>query len=828
MENQEFRRESDLVLPPKMFAFVLDKTKGNVTTYCGPQKTSLSQTDQPVIYNASSSTFKNVGLDQALQTDIAAKQGEYIILTNTANNGSHPVAGKAEQMNNDLIDVGKTENISGPASFPLWPGQIAEVVQGHNLRTNQYLLVRVYDDEAAKNNWDSAVIKEAGDTPHKEEKVTAEVDKFDKKNLAIGKLFIIRGTDVSFYIPPTGVEVLKENGSYVRDACTLERLEYCVLLEENGDKRYVRGPAVVFPTPTETFLKNKNKDRKFKAYELNENSGLYVKVIAEYTEGETVYTPGTELFITGTDTPIYFPRMEHAIIKYEDKEKHHAVAIPKGEARYVLNRKTGDVRLERGPQMFLPNPINDVVVKRVLSEDICNLYYPGNNVALTYNRGLNAVKKEVTREGNFLSEDTDDLISAQVERSLVGDSMTRGTRYTPPRTITLDTKYDGAVTVSPWTGYAIQIVNKNGDRRVVEGPNTVMLEYDEQLEKLALSTGKPKSNDVTKETVYLRTLSNPVSDRLRIRTSDLIEVEVQLKYLVRFVGNKDKWFSVENYVQYLCDHMRSIIGNHTRNIDVTTFYENAADIIRDLILGATVKDKDGKSTRRNRLFPENNMEIYEVEIINVDILDEEIDEVLSVSKRKILEDQISLENSAMELKVIKQNAEITREKEKEVSATVMLKEELKQKYEEQYNNNLTLLERLKIERNDIITKAEQEKAKIQKEINDIKLLSEEANKELQERFANLADMRKMTMITRETESAVAKSQAIQPKLVEALTATAQTGLMKEMAEHLAPLSIVEGKSLAGSLTTLLDGTPLEKILDNVQKMGVVSTKKEAS
>ena len=47
-ENGRLRGDSDLVLPPKMFAYVLDRTKGNVTTFCGPQKTSLSQTDQPV------------------------------------------------------------------------------------------------------------------------------------------------------------------------------------------------------------------------------------------------------------------------------------------------------------------------------------------------------------------------------------------------------------------------------------------------------------------------------------------------------------------------------------------------------------------------------------------------------------------------------------------------------------------------------------------------------------------------------------------------------------------------------------------------------------
>ena len=33
--------------------------------------------------------------------------------------------------------------------------------------------------------------------------------------------------------------------NYVREAVTLERLEYCILLDEDGNKRFIRGPAVV-------------------------------------------------------------------------------------------------------------------------------------------------------------------------------------------------------------------------------------------------------------------------------------------------------------------------------------------------------------------------------------------------------------------------------------------------------------------------------------------------------------------------------------------------------------------------------------------------------
>ena len=41
------------------------------------------------------------------------------------------------------------------------PQQEAKVIEGHHLRSNQYLLGRVYDEEAAKANWQKAVLKRA-------------------------------------------------------------------------------------------------------------------------------------------------------------------------------------------------------------------------------------------------------------------------------------------------------------------------------------------------------------------------------------------------------------------------------------------------------------------------------------------------------------------------------------------------------------------------------------------------------------------------------------------------------------------------------------------
>ena len=852
------RDETELVLPPGVFAFVLDKTKGNVTTYSGPTKSSLSQTDQPVLFDSNTGRFVSCNIEKALQTNIIARKGEYIVLNNTASNGSHPDSGKAEVLASNILAVGTTENISGPANFALWPGQTANVVQGHTLRTNQYVLVRVYDEQAAQANWASAIVEfveeeepvvadddkssEGGEIPKKvkaekkrvvvKKEVTPAI-KIDAASLTLGKLLIIKGTDVSFYIPPTGVEVVRDDEeNYVRDAVTLERLEYCMLLGENGGKRYVRGPEVVFPTPTEQFVASSDKGkRKFRAYELNENSGLYIKVIADY-EGKKA---GDELFMTGKDAAIYFPRTEHAIIKYGDQDKHYAIAIPAGEARYVLKRDTGEVDRISGPRMFLPDPRKEVMVRRILDDKTCELYYPGNAEVLAYNQKLRGVAgdNEYAQDSDFESfgaamaaanlddggggnytrgfSKTKKKLAAQAE---FGDELTRGTSFTPPRTITLNTKLDGAVTVDVWTGYAVQVVNKVGDREVIKGPKTVMLKYDEYLEGMTLSRGRPKDPDNTLKTVYLRTMSNPVTDTISVTTNDLIELSIDLKYLVRFTGDESKWFNVDNYVQYMCDHLRSLIGNQVRQIGIQDFYSSAVEQLRDMVLGPR-----GDDGRTNKIFEENEMEIYDVEVLSIDFMDHDIEHLLSDAKQEELKNTIRLVNEQRRQELITGQEAAKRSIEAEFAKTA----EAIDAIEQATTTRASELRLVQIE-NHNTERLRDETGKLEAETEASKvraLVLEDDKKKLdqKEEFDKQALARRIEALVAEAQADETRAKAVQPALVQALQALAMSGTLKQMAEHLAPLSIIRNESLSGTLKSMLKGTPMENLLDNIDKLG---------
>ena len=354
--------QKDLVLSMNEYAYVLDETKGFISCLVGPTKMSLSQSDKLVRFNQYEKRFETCSHSEAISTFITAPENWYCILKNPVKDNKHPNAGTSNTLPDEVL-VGTKINIRGPVSFALYHGQMAKVIRGHALRSNQYLLARVYEADAA-NSSQGEVRDAEGNLVHSNTKYVN------------GQILIIRGTEVSFYIPPTGIEIIPINNDdhrgYVREAVTLERLEYCILKDENGNKRYVHGPAVVFPKPSEQFIKDSKGGTRFKAIELSKISGIYVKVIAEYNDSDAynsdgekdefnvddainlVVTNGSdsttqpnttgnhkigeELFITGDQQMIYYPRPEHAIISYGGNILHYAIAIPKGEGRYVMNR----------------------------------------------------------------------------------------------------------------------------------------------------------------------------------------------------------------------------------------------------------------------------------------------------------------------------------------------------------------------------------------------------------------------------------------------------------------------------------------------------------
>lgn len=859
-------RETDLVLDPFQYAYILDTTKGNISVLVGPNKTSLSTTDQPVRFSAGTRRFEKGGLDEAIQQFPSAAEGWYMVLENPVpgEGKSHPASGPANQTPD--LDFGRKVNIPGPLMFPLWPGQIASVIEGHNLRSNQYLVVRIYDEAAAKENWSKAIVKrqvqpvtpktDGGDEQPPTES-TSVLPETEMPDLTIGQLLVVKGTDVSFYMPPTGVEVLPDTeGEFVRNAVTLERLEYCILLDESGTKRYVRGPDVVFPEPTEAFMtsdggkmyasdsrrseKKPKGTRKYRAIELNESSGLYIKVIAPYNEGGKDFREGDEQFITGADQPIYFPREEHSIIKYGDELVHFAVAIPEGEARYVLDRKTGKIDLVKGPEMFLPDPRTQVVVRRILSESMVRLLFPGNEEAVQYNqeleeltgslsyvrdrggrRGRRRAGRVATRGvGSDVSHlvasqtfETANLVDEESAEAQLADDFERRSSYTPPRTITLETKYDGAVAINVWTGYAILTVDKRGGRRVHIGPTNVLLAYDETLEVLELSTGVPKVSDDPKRTVYLRVSNNTVSDLVRAETKDLVDVSVGVSYRVNFEGDEhEKWFAVENYVKFLTDHLRSLIRGAIKKVGVEEFNDSATDIIRDTILGQAGPEKN----RPGRAFAENNMRVYDVEVLNVEIGNQTISSLLTATQHATVKSALQIRQREQELEVTKRTATIDQETEEARYQTAVRINELA---------TAAVASKLAKEMAEIEAESTARQTRLEQDMDDQELhdkllasgLARVKKKEDQRLVIETADTdRRLGVMRAETDSLVLKAEAIGPSFIEALNLLGDKEFAAKVAKEIGPLAVLRGNSISDTLSDLVQNLP--KVGESIQKL----------
>ena len=805
--NNGMNRQRDLVLSINEFCFLQNKTNGQIKTQVGPLTTTISQQEALVVFNSKTKKFEEVSdFNKAKQLFISAPEGWYVVLKNPTKGNEYPEAGKANSIPNDIM-IGTKVNIAGPRSFALYPGQMAKVVRGHRLRSNQYLLARVYDAVAAKAQNGTIVDAEGNETK-------------DEKEYFVGQLLVIKGTEVSFYMPPTGIEVIPVGGAgdvYVRDAVTLERLEYAILKDEDGEKRYVHGPAVVFPKPTETFVDSPKGGNIFRALELSPISGIYVKVIAEYEENGVKHPIGEELFITGKDQMIYYPRPEHAMIQYDGKYMHHAIAIPEGEGRYILNRLTGEIKTVKGPSMYLPDPRTEVVVKRKLTRKECELFYPGNEEVLNYNDMISEKQMEkFARKGvTNASLDTVYCTANQTDSLAIFEAnanISRGVSYTKPRTITLDTKYDGVVAIGVWTGYAVNVVSKTGKREIVVGPTTRLLDYDETLEAMELSTGKPKTTDKLLNTVYLRVENNKVSDIINAQTKDFVDVQIKVSYNVNFLPRyKDKWFSVENYVKFLTDHLRSLLKREVKNYTIQEFYAKSTDIVRDTVL---LVSEDG--THSGRVFTENGMEVSDVEVLSVAV-ERDIAVLLEQHQEEIIRKNIELVDAEARLKVTTALAENER-KENELKASNKLhKLELEKKAELERLANIAVVNAKQRAENLAAKQAEVDMQKLLDAVQNAKIARDKAENEAEiERKTKLAEIEasKQKAYADTVKSII---ESIGPELVAALNTKANAELASDIAKSMAPYAIAKGESVADVTTKLLRGTSMEDFLKNISE-----------
>ena len=554
--------------------------------------------------------------------------------------------------------------------------------------------------------------------------------------------------------------------------------------------------------------------------ELSPISGLYVKVIAEYTDDKNVVHPvGEEMFITGHDQMIYYPRPEHAIINYDGKLMHHAIAIPEGEGRYVMNRLTGEIRTVRGPAMYLPDPRTEVIVKRKLSEKQCNLWFPGNVDALAYNLALTekAVEKSVAKSAtaNYMAATDWAFSTADTATTLANleakANISRGTSYTKPRTITLETKFEGVVAIDIWTGYAVNVISKSGERKVVCGPQTILLDYDQTFEELQMSTGKPKTTDNLIKTVFLRHENNKVSDLVDVETKDFVNCRIKVSYCVDFQKeHMDKWFNVENYVKYMCDRIRSEMKRVAKRYTIEEFYQNYSEIMRAVAIDSGC-EADGEGGKKGRFFPENGMYVHDCEVLSIQV-ERDIANMLERHQHEMVAKSLELSDAEKRVTIAKALAEAEKA-EQDLRTEKTLNKLRLEAMESEKRMEIKIEENRRLEAEAVaVATAKRDLQPLLDAVKDAELARDKKAHEA--KIAADKDRADVEKVRQQTyaETIAKVMGSISEDLVAALNAKSNAEVLEAVTNTMAPYALATGESVVDFTDKLLRGTTLEGLL----------------
>jgi len=635
-------------------------------------------------------------------------------------------------------------------------------------------------------------------------------------------------------IGQTAVEELKtvaEGPRIVRQAVVLGPTEFCVLLDADGNPQIHKGPGRVFPGPYDRFQTKGSRNRVYDAYHLRSDRGLLIRIVAERitrddlakvlpeglksgTLDKDKYLKGDEVFIKECDAYLV-PANSFEVIDPVLRLPHigndhtsvyvEAIGVDQKSGVYVMNVDTGQVDLVRGEKKLLLDPRKQRHVKRRVPGTAWNL-----------------------------------MIGRAEPHKKVRDD---GFEVTP-----------WALSVIVPNNEAVLVTSKEG-RRVVVGPCTELLGFEEWLEKLSLSRGRPKSevdrngqpNKV--DTCFLRVSGNRVTDQIDLITKDFVTIRVDVSYGVTFVGKTQDerfmWFDHRNYVRLLYTHLRSLLRAAARKKTLMELQPIVPDFIRDVILG---EKKEGEH-RPGCSLP-NNMLVDEVEVLDIVIpdnnvatamlraqLDTVVREItdktaLSMLESEKLRAQIAQEKHDLALE------EIERKKKQDLTtyaaAHVTESTRIKLAHErdmitEESNKALSDLQlKTRLEQEQQEAEAEREADQARAELDNTIL---KTRNETQLALDNaLAEIEK-ALVKENAAAVVSQLGAIQPGLIEAIEGLGDKQILSSLSEHLpeagGTLGFLLSQGGLEAVKAMIAGTRLAKTLETLQSRKTPSSSEPA-
>lgn len=584
---------------------------------------------------------------------------------------------------------------------------------------------------------------------------------------------------------------------YARKAVILGPKNFCFLFDADGNPRIVRGPARVFPGPHDTFLQRGSRRRVYDAYELSEHQALYLRIITPISrdelakrlppgtpQGRDSYEAGAELLVRGLPS-VFFPFIEAEVLNPVTREPHvgndhenvviEAIGIDQKSGIYVRDQRTGIVKLVRGETSYLVDPRGEEHVHRRVPHDKWNLW----------------------------------IGHAEPHKVTTGEVVT-----------------PWALSVIVPNNEAVLITSRHG-RRVVVGPCTELLEYEEQLTPLKLSKGKTKDGHTTVTTCFLRIQGGRVADNFEVESADFVRFRVKLGLSGHFAGEPEKWFVVEDPVKLLADTVRARVREAARGQQATALLAEFPAIVRKALLG----DDDAPALR----FADNGMVLSGVDVLQFGVADPALAELFANVQREAvslqLQDQqsrrrlestrtrdaVDAEEHTLQRGASQRMAETNRLEAHDEHALTELKARLAAAREQDALRSKQALERLVHEAS---RDRERDKSELAAAAR-VQAAEAEAKARALVDATVQAHARAMSEIEQASSAALAQADAvrlgaIQRELVGALHAAADSEVLKAAANNMNLVALLGGKSPSDLLAQLVKGTPLSRTVDGMR------------
>lgn len=383
----------------------------------------------------------------------------------------------------------------------------------------------------------------------------------------------------------------------------LSSTEYCYVVNPMkkdgthrfGEKELRKGECQFFLNPGEYLESGFNQ-----IYVLEENDCLLLKAKSSFEETEEFAGFNREenkeekgkVRKAGETWMIRGPCNFIPTVNIEILEKRQALPLGDNEGVYVRSKRTGEVRLEKGKQTFILKP-DEVLWEKELTSDL--------EALIGYNESGTQFVPVTIQNGKRVYDYKEPKNYKRIKTTVV--------KFKAPH------------------NSAVQIFDyKSKNKRVVYGPEMVMLEPYEELTVLRLSGGMPKIEDQIRNCALLLG-PDFMKDIIEVETADHAKLNLTLAYNWEFKVDKtnqeesDKLFCIRDFVGDACKAMASRIRGVVSTVNFETFHKHSTEIIT--VKGGIFSKKDENGETKPFHFKSNNLYITNLDIQSIDPVDED-------------------------------------------------------------------------------------------------------------------------------------------------------------------------------------------------------------